>query len=63
MKTINEGRLSNMRRSEKVIMITVLEGDGTAKYPFKEVRYVITMDGEVIGKISRDPWKAIQAQK
>jgi len=36
----------------KVFEITVLEGDGTEEYPFTEVHYYITKEGE---ELTRKP--------
>lgn len=53
-KEIKKSIFANMRACEKVLMISVCEGDGTMEYPKQIVRYIVAMDGSILGKVNQD---------
>ena len=53
-KEIKKSLYANMRHCEKVLMISVCEGNGTPEYPRQIVRYIVAMDGSILGKVNHD---------
>ena len=47
-------KLSNLRNTQEVLLVWVLEGNGTDEYPYLQVGYIMAKDGSVLGRLDRD---------
>jgi len=54
--TEGQKRLSNFRGARQVMMVTVLEGQGTEEEPYAETHYIIDHDGTIRGRVDQN-WK------
>ena len=52
--TPTKRREANLREVTPVLMISVLEGVGTSEDPMEIVRYVVTKDGSILGKVEQE---------
>ena len=49
-----EQKLANLRDVKDVLLVSVLEGEGTEKDIYESVCYVVSKEGSILGKLDRE---------
>lgn len=54
-----EQKQVNLRDAQQVLMISIAEGNGTDKFPYQIINYIVTKDGSILGKVDRNWMKLL----